>query len=92
MTFGQHTHTFVAFLKEAETVPPSGITIDWIGFPAVPDQVLDSVQVCMFAIDTACKPLPPTEVMDFIRKMKFTTGDVYGIADFLRSTEDVTNA
>lgn len=89
---GQNTHTFVAFLKEAETDLPLGGTIDWIECPEVPEQVLEAVQRGMLAIDTAWKPPPPTEVMEFIRKIEIMARDVFRIADRLRYTEEVTSA
>lgn len=39
-TDGQYAHTFVAILLEVSTALPSGDTLYWIRFSAVPDQVL----------------------------------------------------
>lgn len=52
----QSAHTFIALLQEFANAFPSRDTIDWIGCPRLPDQVVEEVQLGNSAIDKSRLP------------------------------------
>lgn len=62
-TGGQKAKTAVAILKEVGTALPLRETIDWIGYPVLPEQVLVAIQLILVSLVPEWSPTPPTEIM-----------------------------
>lgn len=89
-TEGQYAHTFVALILEEATALPSGDTLDWKGYPAVPKQVLKSVQICITTLHPVWTPPPPTEIMAAIRLITNMTTGIYTVSETIKSRQDVS--
>lgn len=64
---GEYGHIFVSLLQEVATALVSGETLDWLGFPAIPDQVLKGLHIVMVTIEPTLSPPPTTDIMVTIR-------------------------
>lgn len=86
---GQHAHKFVALIYEVATALLPCETLDWIGCPAVPEHVLEAIQIRITTVDPAWSPHPTTESLAEIKLILRMATGMYALADKIKRKHEV---
>lgn len=88
--YGQSIQTFVALPREVANTLPAGGSIDGNGSPAVPEQVLEAINMGMRTIHTTWASPPSTEIMASIRQITVMSLQVYAMSEKIKSKHPVS--